>query len=143
MDCSPPGSSVHGILQARMILEWVAMPSSRDLLCLDTAKYSLAICLFSPLKQEAGLRQKWRLDKLTEPLGWVQGDGQQGDSGHSTLGLGGSRQLCQRSCLCGASRRPPVAETSESNRQGMWLNWDASSGNCCHHSAACASGRHD
>ena len=30
MDCSPPGSSVHGILQARL-LEWVAMPSSRDL----------------------------------------------------------------------------------------------------------------
>ena len=29
MDCSPPGSSVHGILQAR-ILEWVAMPFSRD-----------------------------------------------------------------------------------------------------------------
>ena len=28
MDCSPPGYSVHGILQAR-ILEWVAMPSSR------------------------------------------------------------------------------------------------------------------
>ena len=27
-DYSPPGSSVHGILQAR-ILEWVAMPSSR------------------------------------------------------------------------------------------------------------------
>ena len=29
MDCSSPGSSVHGILQAR-ILEWVAMPSSRE-----------------------------------------------------------------------------------------------------------------
>ena len=28
MDCSPPASSVHGILQAR-ILEWVAMPFSR------------------------------------------------------------------------------------------------------------------
>ena len=27
MDCSPPGSSVHGILQG--ILEWVAMPSSK------------------------------------------------------------------------------------------------------------------
>jgi len=26
MDCSPPGSSVHGILQARL-LEWVVMPS--------------------------------------------------------------------------------------------------------------------
>ena len=30
MDCSPPGSSVHGILQAR-VLEWVAIPSSRGL----------------------------------------------------------------------------------------------------------------
>ena len=28
IDCNPPGSFVHGILQARM-LEWVAMPSSR------------------------------------------------------------------------------------------------------------------
>ena len=28
MDHSPPGSSVHGILQVR-IVEWVAMPSSR------------------------------------------------------------------------------------------------------------------
>ena len=31
VDCGPPGSSVHGILQAR-ILEWVAMfPSPGDL----------------------------------------------------------------------------------------------------------------
>ena len=29
MDCSPPGSSVHGILQAR-ILDWVAIPSPGD-----------------------------------------------------------------------------------------------------------------
>ena len=29
VDCSPPGFSVRGILQARM-LEWVAMPSSRE-----------------------------------------------------------------------------------------------------------------
>ena len=28
IDCSPPGSSVHGTLQTRM-LEWVAVPSSR------------------------------------------------------------------------------------------------------------------
>ena len=28
MDCSPPGSSVHGIFQAR-ILEWVVIPFSR------------------------------------------------------------------------------------------------------------------
>ena len=30
MDCSPPGSSVHGISQAR-ILQWVAISFSRDL----------------------------------------------------------------------------------------------------------------
>ena len=30
MDYSPPGSSVHGILQAR-ILEWVPFPSPGDL----------------------------------------------------------------------------------------------------------------
>ena len=30
MDYNPPGSSVHWILQAR-ILEWVAMPSSRGI----------------------------------------------------------------------------------------------------------------
>ena len=29
MDCNPPGSSVHGILQKR-ILEWVVMPSSKE-----------------------------------------------------------------------------------------------------------------
>ena len=28
MDCGPPGFSVHGILQAR-ILEWIAIPFSR------------------------------------------------------------------------------------------------------------------
>ena len=28
MECSPPSSSVHGILQAR-ILEWIAIPFSR------------------------------------------------------------------------------------------------------------------
>ena len=30
MDCSPPGSSAHGILQAR-ILEWVAISFSRGI----------------------------------------------------------------------------------------------------------------
>ena len=34
MMCSPPGSSVQGILQART-LEWAAMPSSREGFCED------------------------------------------------------------------------------------------------------------
>ena len=33
MDCSPPGSSVHEILQAR-ILEWAAMSSFREYVCM-------------------------------------------------------------------------------------------------------------
>ena len=40
MNCSLPGSFVHGILQART-LEWVAMPSSRDLLDLGIEPASL------------------------------------------------------------------------------------------------------
>ena len=35
MDCSPPVSSVHGILQAR-ILEWVAVPFSRGSLAIGS-----------------------------------------------------------------------------------------------------------
>ena len=30
MDCGPPGSSVHGIFQAR-ILDWVSFPSPEDI----------------------------------------------------------------------------------------------------------------
>ena len=37
MDCSPPGSSIHGILQAR-VLEWGAIAFS-DLLCLLCHKF--------------------------------------------------------------------------------------------------------
>ena len=43
MDCSPPGSSVHGILQAR-ILEWVSMPSSRGLFLTQGSKPGLPQC---------------------------------------------------------------------------------------------------
>ena len=42
MDCSPPGSSVHGILQA-IVLEWVAIPSSRGSFQLRAQTRSLAL----------------------------------------------------------------------------------------------------
>ena len=45
VDCSPPGSSVHGILQAR-VLEWVAMPSSRGSSWLSNWTYiSCVFCI--------------------------------------------------------------------------------------------------
>ena len=58
MDCSPPGSSVHGAFQAR-ILEWVAMPSSigssqsRDL-----------------VKNKCGSKTKWGRSETLSSLTW-------------------------------------------------------------------------
>ena len=37
MDCSPPGSSVHGIFQTS-ILKWVAISSSLSKICIQMAK---------------------------------------------------------------------------------------------------------
>ena len=47
MDSSLPGSSVHGVLQAR-ILEWVAMPSSRGYTHTHTHTHThIHICLYT------------------------------------------------------------------------------------------------
>ena len=43
MDCSPPGSSVHGILQAR-ILEWVAIVFSRGIFLTQGLNLGLPHC---------------------------------------------------------------------------------------------------
>ena len=58
MDCSLPGSSVQGLVQAR-ILEWVAMPSSRacsqprDRTCISFGSYH--VCYFQDVNDGAGL----------------------------------------------------------------------------------------
>ena len=51
MDCSPPGSSVHGIFQVR-IPEWVSMPSSRGIFPTQGSYPSLPQCrwILYPLK---------------------------------------------------------------------------------------------
>ena len=51
MDCSPPGSSVHGILQAR-VLEWAAMPFSRGVFLTQGSKLHF-LCLLH-----------WQVDSL-------------------------------------------------------------------------------
>ena len=43
MGCSPPGSSVHGILQAR-ILEWVATPFSKGIFLTQESNLGLLHC---------------------------------------------------------------------------------------------------
>ena len=59
MDCSPSDSSVHGILQAR-ILEWVAMPSPGDLPDPQIEPGSLAVQVDSLSSELAGRpRETW------------------------------------------------------------------------------------
>ena len=53
VDCSPPGSSVHGISQAR-ILEWVAIPFSRGLLDSGMETASAALQAYSLPCEPAG-----------------------------------------------------------------------------------------
>ena len=51
MDCSPPGSSVHGIFQAR-VLEWGAIAFS-DIGSVGLTKYTLVI--FNHVESELGI----------------------------------------------------------------------------------------
>ena len=56
MNCNPPGSSVHGNLQAR-ILEWVAIPFSRDVPNPGTEPKSAALQADSLLSEPTGKPQ--------------------------------------------------------------------------------------
>ena len=56
IDCSPPGSSVHGMLQAR-ILEWVAMPSSRN--SPDPRIKPISLPRLSAGRRESGSQGPW------------------------------------------------------------------------------------
>ena len=57
MDCSPPGSSVHGILQAR-VLEWVAIPVCKEYFRPGDQTGSLSLQVDSLLFQPPGGYQK-------------------------------------------------------------------------------------
>ena len=67
MDCSPPGSSVHGILLAR-ILEWVALSSSRGLSLIPPA---LAGRFFTTSSTWKALLQYLLCTKHSGELTWL------------------------------------------------------------------------
>ena len=77
MDCSPPGFSVHGILQAR-ILEWVAMTSSRGSSQPGTDPGSLPSSALAggffttSITWEAQKRAAWEKCKIWEFLSFYQ-----------------------------------------------------------------------
>ena len=59
MDCSPPGSSVYGILQER-ILAWVAMPSSRgSSQARDQIRVSYVSCIGRQVPTSATWEAPW------------------------------------------------------------------------------------
>ena len=71
MDCSPPGSSVHGILQAR-ILEWEPCPSPGDLPDPGIKPWSPALeadCLPS---EPAGIQRSTDLNFTTGNPQWIE-----------------------------------------------------------------------
>ena len=66
MNCSPPGSSVHGILQAR-ILEWVTMPFSRESFLTQGSNLQLLHCsrILYPLNHLGSPNLEFRKGKIT------------------------------------------------------------------------------
>ena len=62
MDCNPPGSSVHGIFQAR-ILEWVAISFSSVYVCMH-------ICIQTSLVAQSVKNLPAMWDTCFLSLGW-------------------------------------------------------------------------
>ena len=151
MDCSPPGSCVHGILQART-LEWVAMPSSRALpdprmepasrvsLALQAVSFPLCLpqCLFSP-----GKPSEWRavfqhgdrgLSQVLESslTGQRVAACSKGDGFFQVVLV--LRLAGQTSCLSPNAHTPPTAVLSRQEaRGGGILPWLGQTARCSLH----------
>ena len=88
MDCSSPGSSDHGILQAR-ILEWVSIPFSGDLSNTEIIPGSPALQADSLPTEPLGSAEGWWASVLLH-LGWGERErdsGMSSNQGHSNLSL--------------------------------------------------------
>ena len=79
IDCSPPGSSAHGILQAR-ILEWVAISFSRDRIQVSCSGWQILYHCATWLDDIPGV--KWG------EVGVYTGNGTEWAWGQSTLSRG-------------------------------------------------------
>ena len=94
-DCSPPGSSVHGILQTR-ILEWVSTPSSRVSSSLwDQNHVSYVSCVGQwVLYHQCHLGSPWYMAAVSKKLS----------------GYGGS--VSGKECTCRSQRTPGEGNVS-------------------------------
>ena len=65
MDCSPPGSSVHGIFQAR-VLEWVPLPS--PLLVIKEMQIKTRVSYHEQGMATHSRILAWRIPQTEEPV---------------------------------------------------------------------------
>ena len=132
MDCNPPGSSVHGILQAR-ILEWVVISSSRESSLTQGLNLRLLHCrqiLYRLSHQGSPIICCWSLKTLLTLLLLPSGQSQDSDAWELKLcavngkASGWSDSI---SCLRGQTYRRPwevlanPAHGAESLSQGCLL----------------------
>ena len=117
MDCSPPDSSVHGVLQAR-ILEWVAMPSSRGsswardwtwVSYMGREMDSLSLSHQESLSQILGLNPHWRKSNRSLPV--------LGESSQKTLGFLPPARTCRQLTYTGGQW--PVPHSPVSTQTGQ------------------------
>ena len=120
--CDPmdsPGSSVHGILQAR-ILEWVAMLSSRDL---SYPGIELTPPVAPDLQVDSLRLSHWGSPKVQSPTLHLVNES------HSPVGLGLCRaalccpQMFWISSLCSQLRQPLVPWSAVSIQHGHLCSW--------------------
>ena len=117
MDCSLLGSSVHGILQAR-ILEWIAMPSSRGsswardwtwVSYMGREMDSLSLSHQESLSQILGLNPHWRKSNRSLPV--------LGESSQKTLGFLPPARTCRQLTYTGGQW--PVPHSPVSTQTGQ------------------------
>ena len=117
MDCSLPGSSVHGIFQA-IVLEWIAISyiekwNAKAIVkgCRETGKELLSNCMVN------GTAYLSHISDLPSKVFWVQGENNHKHlffSMTSSIGLIVTRSQKPSSCLsvcvcmCESLRSPPV-----------------------------------
>ena len=112
MDCSPPGSSVHGILQAR-ILDWVAISFSNTLyIILQLAFFGSHCKWYSSILFQAALRSIHSVVWLHCNLTFSHGDGY----------LGSCPCFCYHK-LCCNNHSSTVSRTQVQERSGTIPHW--------------------
>ena len=116
LDCSPPGSSVHGILQART-LEWVAMPSPRGFFQPTRIPAPGSQCL---PKTELELEKK-KHPKPTPPSGT--------DNKQQRCIMGEDPEQGKRHSLCNTDRQE-LLETGKEHKLGV--AYDGGVWSLCH-----------